>query len=143
MSDKRQKLLKNLTEKLTQTIRNMHRGQTFPYGGLFLKRQQIMILFFINENQGAVSVKEIAKFLQVTPGAVTQFVDELVKKKLVERTESLLDRRSINIKLTAAAKKRFNKFKEDYAVMASRAFSNLSDRELKKFVELLEKINRK
>jgi len=140
MTDKRQKLLQNMIEKLSQALRDMHKGQSFPLGDFMLGKQQIMILFFIDEQKGATSVKEVAKYLQVTPGAITQFVDGLVEKKLVKREENLADRRSINIKLTEATKKRFNDFKKKYLASASKAFSGFSDQELEQFTELIKKM---
>ncbi len=140
MNKDRQELLKNLIEKFTQTMHSMHNGQSFPFGDFMLRKQQITILFFIYENKGIVSVKAIAKCLHVTSGAVTQFVDGLVEKKLVQREENLTDRRSINIKLTPATQKKFNSFKENYLINASKSFVGLSNEELKQFVKLLEKI---
>lgn len=140
MNKDRQELLKKLTEKLAQTVHSMNAGQSFPFGNFMLRKQQIMILFFIYENKGTVSVKSIAKCLHVTSGAITQFVDGLVEKKLVQREENLADRRSINIKLTPATHKKFNSFKENYLINASEFFVGLSDEELSQFIKLLEKI---
>lgn len=140
MENNRQKLLENLVEKFTNTIKYIHRGQGFPFGNAMLNRQQIMILFYIVEKKGITTVKEIAKFLQVTPGAVTQFVDGLVENKLVSRKENSLDRRSIYIEATANAKKEFCNFKKSYFKNASRIFKSLSDLEIKNFIELLEKV---
>lgn len=140
MAGNRQELLKNLIAKFTQAIRDMHQGQSFPFGDFMLGKQQIMILFFIDEQKGATAVKELAKFLQVTPGAVTQFVDGLVEKKLVKREENLNDRRSIDIKLTETTKKQFNDFKKNYLANAGKSFSGFSDQELEQFIGLVKKI---
>ena len=140
MKDNRQELVETLIEKLIRALHDMHKGQGFPFGNMMLKRPQIMTLFFINSKKGEASVKEIAKFLQVTPGAVTQFVDGLIEKKLVQREESVLDRRSVNIKLTSGTKKKFNDFKKKYLTSASKTFNDFSDSDLKKLTELLNKI---
>ena len=138
----RQELLETLMDKLTKAIQNMHTGQTFPFGNFMLGKQQIMILFFIFENKGEASVKEIAKFLNVTSGAVTQFVDGLVEKKMVIREENPTDRRSINIKLTEDTKQKFNDFKKMYIKVASLAFREFEDKELEQFIKLLEKVKK-
>ncbi len=140
MNSERQELLKVLIEKFSSTAHNMHSSQCFPFGDFLLRKQQIMILFFIFENKGLASVKAIAKYLGVTSGAITQFVDGLVEKKLVEREENVKDRRGVNIKLTAATKRKFNTFKKDYISSASHAFTALSDEELILFISLLNKI---
>jgi DNA-binding MarR family transcriptional regulator len=140
MKNEREELLKNLIEKFIKSAHNMHSNQSFPFGDFMLGRQQIMILFFIYENKGLVSVKAIAKNLNVTPGAITQFVDGLVGKKLVIREENARDRRSTNIKLAPLTEKKFNSFKKRYLTNASRFFTGLSDEELSQFVKLLSKI---
>lgn len=140
MINKRQELLQDLLEKLTRAIHNMNTVRDFPFGDWLLRRQQIMILFFVYENKGESSVKDIAKFLHVTSGAVTQFIDGLVEQGIVKRQENLSDRRSINIKLTAGTKKKFNDFRRKYLASASGSFNSLSDKELAQFIALAGKI---
>lgn len=140
MNKNRQESLKIVIDKLTRIIHDMHSGQSFPFGNIMLGRQQVMILFFIYEKKSLASVKEIAKFLHVTPGAVTQFVDGLVEKKLVRREESLDDRRCVNIKLSLEAEKKFDSFKSNYLMNASLSFVDFSDNDLEKFTKLLNKI---
>jgi DNA-binding MarR family transcriptional regulator len=136
----RPELLQTLIENLTKAIHSMNTGNSFPFGNLMLKRQQIMILFFIYEKKEATSVKDIAAFLNVTPGAITQLVDNLVEKKLVRREKNINDGRIINIILTPHTEKQFNKFKNDYLETASKSFNKLSDQELGQFIKLIQKI---
>ncbi len=140
MNSERQELLKVLIEKFSSKAHHIYTGQCYPFGDIMLRKQQVMILFFIFENKGLASVKSIAKYLGVTSGAVTQFVDGLVENKLVEREENIKDRRIINIKLTPSTGKRFNAFKKDYISSASYAFMALSDEELVLFISLLNRI---
>jgi DNA-binding MarR family transcriptional regulator len=118
----------------------MHSEQRFPFGDCLLSKQQVMILFFVYENKGEASVKEVAKFLHVTSGAITQFVDCLVDKKIVKREVNVVDRRSTNIKLTLSTEKKFDNFRKKYLKTASEAFDILNDRELEQFITLVEKI---
>lgn len=140
MINNRKELLKTLIEKLIGTIHNMNMGQSFPLGDCLLNKQQIMVIFFIYKNKSEASVKEIAEFLHVTSGAVTQLVDYLVENKIVKREENSADRRSVNIKLTAGTEKKFNNFKKKYLESVSKSFNFLSDRELTQFIKLVEKI---
>lgn len=140
MINKRPELLRDLLEKLSRAIHSMHKDQGFPFGDSLLGKQQVMILFFIYENKGVSSVKDIAKFLGVTSGAVTQFIDGLVNKKIVQREENSKDRRSINIKLTVNSEKIINNFRRKYFESASHSFDFFSDKELKQFIKLVEKI---
>lgn len=140
MKDGRQQLLQSLLQKLTEVFQSTHKDHCFSFDGLALRRQEMMILFFLNEKQGQASVKEIAKFLQVTSGAVTQFTDGLVDKKLVERKTDLVDRRQVNIKLMPKVKNDFGNFKDKYLETISKSFSVLSDHDLRQLILLLEKV---
>lgn len=142
MKNSRNNLLPEVIEKLTHALHNMHKVRDFPFGDCLLRKQQIMILFFIYENKGEASVKAISHFLNVTPGAVTQFVDALVEKKIVKREESSIDGRSINIKLSSGAVKKFDSFRKKYIESAKPSFADFSESELKQFIKLLEKIKK-
>jgi DNA-binding MarR family transcriptional regulator len=140
MDTKRQKLLRFLIEKLGCAAKEIHAGQSFPFGELKLGRQQAMTLFFIAEHQDGVAAKELARLLRVTPGAVTQFVDILVAKRLVKRTGDAQDHRSYKISLTPPAAQQFNRFKKNYFKTVSLAFADFSTVELEKFIALVGKI---
>lgn len=140
MINNRQDLLKNLIGKFTRAMHSMNKEHNFPFGDYMLGKQEIMILFFVFENKGIFSAKDIAKFLRVTPGAVTQFTDSLVEKKLVNREVNLSDRRGVNIKLTANAKKDFNNFKKKFIESLSKSFAGLSNEEIQQFINLVDKI---
>jgi len=133
-------MLRSLLEKLHYALKEMHSGQSFPFGDYLLNHQQVVILFCVGEKEKGVPVKELTALMHVTPGAVTQFVDVLVKKKLVVREIDFSDRRSINIKLTPLAKKQFTKFKKNYFFEVSQVFREFNLSELEQFSSLLEKI---
>jgi DNA-binding MarR family transcriptional regulator len=140
---KRQELLRELIEKMSRAIHSIHVDQCFSFGNNTLRKQEIMILFFVYENKGVSSVKDIANFLHVTSGAITQFTDGLVEKKIVQREENPDDRRSINIKLTAGSEKMIVDFRKKYIESASKSFDFFSDKELEQFIKLIEKIKTK
>jgi DNA-binding MarR family transcriptional regulator len=142
MNDNRQELLQILIERFMEAAQSMHANQNFPFGNFVLGRQQLMILFFVFKKEGLASVKEIAKFLRVTPGAVTQFINALVIKGLVKREENITDRRSVYIKLTDLSKKKFDDFRRSYLISAGQVFSDLSIQDLKKLTSLLSKIKK-
>lgn len=54
-----------------------------------------------------ISLKELAAILSLDTSTTSRTVDSLVKKNYVERQESSLDRRSIDIVLTATGQKLF------------------------------------
>lgn len=140
METNREKILHSLIEDLHRALKEMHAGQSFNFGEYILSRPQVVILFCIAEKDTGVSVKELTLLMQVTPGAVTQFIDSLVEKKLVIREVDPTDRRSIIIKLTPQAKKQFKDFKCTYFSTVGQVFEDFSLAEIEQFSALLAKI---
>ena len=93
-----------------------------------------------HEKEG-FSVKDLAKLLRVTSGAITQMVDHLVEKGFLKREEDQIDRRYQRIKFSDKAIKKFGFLRERYNSSISAAFKNLNDKELRSLIELLGKID--
>lgn len=140
MAHKRQKQLEALIEKMVWVIKSLHARHGFPFGESKLNRLQVMVMFFIFRKKDGTNAKELAKFLNVTSGAVTQFIDVLVEKKLLQREEDSTDRRVTKILLTTGARQKFAAFKKTYYKSVSPAFDGLSDEEVGVFIRLLGKI---
>ena len=138
MKNSRQELLQTLIEKMRCVMKCMHTGH--PFGELTLGRPQVGILFLIARKKVA-SVKELAEMLSVTPGAISQFIDDLVEKKLVTREEDKKDRRILQIVLTKKAEDKFKEFKKNYFNSVRPLFDNLNDKELDQLISLLGKVN--
>jgi DNA-binding MarR family transcriptional regulator len=71
--------------------------------GLQLTRTQLEIL--IVSAKGSPTTGELARCLSLTLGAVTQTVDTLVRRELIERYPDDLDRRIVRLKVTGEGKK--------------------------------------
>src|SRR5260370_35262472 len=108
----------------------------FSFGDLVLTKPQRTIFFFVAHHQDGVSVKEIAKFLHVTKGAVTQFIDILVEKNLVKREEDARDRRLPRITVSEFVESRFVQFKQAYYLSLNTFFELLSVKEGEKLFYL-------
>lgn len=140
MNKERSNLLNKLVKQVGYFSRHMHLKHNVCFGDIPLSKPHTMILFCIARHKDGISVKQVAEFLGVTPGAVTQFVDVLVEKNLVKREEDAHDRRKQNLLLTSFAREHFSKFRKDYYASVSRLFEKLNDDELQQFVTLLEKV---
>ncbi len=140
MTKNKQKLLQELAIKSIEVIKNLHKKQKFPFGDLKLNRRQVMILFLIAETKQGKSVKDLAQFFKVTPGAITQLINVLVDYKLVCRYQDIQDRRSVHIILSSSAKARFKKFKSNYFNVFSAGFKDFKIEELENFTKLIRKI---
>jgi len=109
---------------------------------LGLSRKHIFFLLILARSKEGMSVKDIASFLHVSPGAVTQFIDMLIEKDLVERSEDPNDRRGIKVKLTENARSKFSNIRKGFMGGLTPYFSNFSEEELHQFINLLDKIGK-
>jgi DNA-binding MarR family transcriptional regulator len=99
------------------------------------------VLFSIAHRKEGVSVKELAEDAGVTPGAITQFVDTLVEKRLVAREGDPNDRRVVRLKLTDRARNQFEQFRTEQLASMCSVFDVLSDEELRQLISLMTKID--
>src|SRR5260370_20289358 len=132
-------LLEQLLNHLGYISRSISTPHGFSFGDLALTKPQITIFFFIGHHQDGVSVKDIAKFLNVTKGAVTQFIDTLVEKNLVRREEDARDRRLQRIKLTQFSQRPFYQAKQTFYLSFHPLFDRLSNIEVEQVGLLFEK----
>ena len=139
MEKPREDLLQTLVQHMMSVMRHVrHPGP--PPGEQPLSPPQANLLFAIAHKRGGTSVKELAEFTGVTPGAITQFVDALAEKGLVMREGDPADRRIVRLKLTDFAKNQFKKFRQEHLASFSKVFEVLSDEEIKQLIALMEKI---
>src|SRR5215469_8042401 len=141
MNKTRTQLLEQALNHLGYISRSISAPHGFSFGDLVLTKSQINIFFFVGHHQDGVAVKDIARFLNVTKGAVTQFIDALVEKNLVRREEDARDRRLQRIRLTEFAESRFDQFKKAYYLSLNKLFDTLTDKEVEQLVLLLEKLS--
>lgn len=133
-------MLQTLAENMASIMRCVHAGHGFHCSGFFLRPIHARILLFI-ERRETVALKDLAEWLNVTPGAVTQMVDALAGMGLVQREEDTKDRRIIRIRLTGLALDKLEELKKGYLTSVSRVFGVLSDMEIEEFVMLLNKVH--
>jgi DNA-binding MarR family transcriptional regulator len=132
-------LLQKLVDQMFAIMKQIHRDISPP--DPLLSPPQAMLLFTIaSKKEEGTSVKELAEKTNVTPGAITQFVDALVKKDLVKRDEDLNDRRIVRLTLTDGAKSKIEQLHRDFLTAASRSFDVLRNSEIKQLIELLAKV---
>src|SRR5713101_7373767 len=138
MNKTRTQLLEQVLNHLGYISRSISAPHGFSFGDLVLTKPQITIFFFVGHHREGALVKDIAKFLNVTKGAVTQFIDTLVTKNLVKREEDARDRRLQRVRLTEFAESRFEQF---YYLSLNKLFDALNDKEVEQLASLLEKLS--
>jgi DNA-binding MarR family transcriptional regulator len=142
MNETRTQRIEQLLNNLGYMCKKISAPQGFSFDGVLVTKPQVTIFFFVGYHQEGVTVKDIAAFLNVTNGAVTQFIDALVAKNLVKREEDTRDRRLQRITLTEFAKERFEHYKQSYYASLHTLFDKLTDKELQELHVLLEKLNK-
>ena len=138
----RQAHIQNVVEAIGVITREFNIRGNYPFKDYFLGRPHIDVLYLLTQNK-QMSIKELSERLNVTSGAVTQFVDFLKEKNLVLKAEKLTDRRVCLVSLTPNAKHEFEKFKEVYQATIARYFDDLGDAELITLSKILHKIGTK
>lgn len=87
-----------------------------------------------------VPMKEIAKWLNITPPSASSIVDSLVKKKLVKRTTDREDRRITVISLDERAFKMFTSFEQKRNLIFENMFNSLGKEDKNNLARILIKI---
>lgn len=134
----RDQLLK-LDDYMIRMQRAMHRRVQDAVQNFHMTASQIFILRYLDK-QGRTKASDIAKFAGLSPGAVTQVCDELVKATLVERTRSDDDRRVVYIEATSAGKERLEQIRQFHLANSENVLSRLGANDSEEFLRLLGRV---
>ncbi len=107
----------------------------------FLSHPLAHVLFTVAVHEQGMSVKELSEHIGVTPGAVTQFVNSLAERGLVEREIDPSDRRIVRLRASQLAKDDMEKIRKDALASAMKVFEVLSDEDLHRLIEILSRID--
>jgi DNA-binding MarR family transcriptional regulator len=135
---------KSSTEKIISLMFNMGRAikkQCLKKSGhtSSLSILQIEALWYVGEKK-EVLMKDLASHLSITPPSATSLADDLVKAKLVGRSEDKKDRRTTAISLTAKGKRALVNFLKKRMEKAKRRIDKLTLSEKKSLLKILEKL---
>lgn len=139
MEKTREDLLQTLIKHLMFLMKQV--GHDFLKSEPTLSPPQVRLLFAIGGKADGLSVSELAELTGVTPGAITQFVDVLVDKNLVERDGDPNDRRIVKLKLTVTARDQFETLKREHLASLIEIFKPLSNDELELLISIIMKID--
>lgn len=96
-------------------------------------------ILHVLSREGDLGVKALASRLAMTPSAVTQLTDALVRAKLLDRREDSRDRRRICLGLTAKGRVELAKMRKSQVAAFEAFYRPLSDADLR----LLWRLHRK
>ena len=89
-----------------------------------------------------VMLKDIASELNLTPGAISQTVDVLVREGIVERTVSPHDRRAILLKTTENGLKQKEQHSGELNDILKKISSNIDEDSFGTFVKVLDELQK-
>ncbi len=95
------------------------------------------LLFSLRSGQKTTG--ELAKNFSITSSAISQMVDQLERKKLVERTNDVHDRRVTYIKLADQTRLVFEDMRAKYIAHLGERFADIGDEELERLSAILQK----
>lgn len=131
-------MLKELSKQIFETIppaMRIVRNEMRAAAKSSLTVPQFRVL--ANLNRGLKHITEISENLGVSQPAMSRLVEGLAKRNLIERTPSLVDRRSITLELTFEGRKLFNKVKRSASKQFESKLSNLTKEELAELLSSL------
>jgi DNA-binding MarR family transcriptional regulator len=111
-----------------------------PFGETTLTRTQMDILFRLAHSGEAVTPGGLAESLRVTPGAITQSVEQLRHAGLVQQQIAVHDGRTRVLQLSHDARMQVEAFETATAGRAAPWFAGLSDDQLTDLAALLGRV---
>lgn len=99
---------------------------------------QLLIMRQIDE--GVATVGDIANSLQISPAAVSKFVDQLAREGLISRRRSKRDRRVSNLTLTPRGKEVYHKNTTIRHNIFEYILSCFNDDEVETFIEFINRV---
>ena len=115
-----------------------HIASVFKKEGINLTAEQFLVMDTL-WNQGEMTQQNIAYIIQKDKNSVTQFIDNLEKKGLVQRVVDSADRRVNNIKLSKAGLAMKDNTKKVAIAAVNDILQGIPEEELQKFVKVLNK----
>ncbi|HKR81643.1 MAG TPA: MarR family transcriptional regulator [Candidatus Saccharimonadales bacterium] len=139
MGELRAKLQKQLYDDMNASKRLMMPYFTYVVSAHNISPAQAHILSTVNDNH-PISLKALAGKTMLTPGAITQLVDPLVRQALVTRTPDQKDRRITNITITPKGLQIIESIHKYRDELMSQSVTTLTDAELEQLVAIQRKM---
>lgn len=100
---------------------------------------QAFILWHLNRN-GQTKASDLARVAGLSPGAVTQVCDELVREELVLRSRSNDDRRVVNIEISEGGRGLIAKMQQERTQMMRMILEELSSEEADVYLDIIGRV---
>lgn len=123
----------------TSKIIDYHLQVLLHQHGLDLTKEQMIVLKKLHEKDG-LNQNELAFLTLRNKSSLTRLLSKMEKKGYITRKQSLSDKRSKNIYVTALGKKTFQKTRPVIKKMIETVEHNITDSEKKQIINTLQKI---
>jgi DNA-binding MarR family transcriptional regulator len=101
---------------------------------------QIGLIHYIKKQRTAVSMRELAEFLEITPPSATAMIDKLVDINFLKREYDKKDRRTILISITEKGMRKFRKAEKEKREIFEEMLNKINKEEKNKLFEILKKM---
>jgi DNA-binding MarR family transcriptional regulator len=112
----------------------------FVNSTLGLTASQVFILRYLASCPQATKASDIAKAAGLSPGAVTQVCDELVRMGYVERSRSTADRRVVHVRITQPGREKLDEIRKLRIRQAQSILEQLGQDDVDEFVRIVNRI---
>ncbi|WP_232302236.1 MarR family winged helix-turn-helix transcriptional regulator [Alicyclobacillus hesperidum] len=131
----------DIVQKLDTIVERFVRGMRahFPENKSGLTTTQLFVMRYLSFVQQAKS-SEIARIAGLSPGAITQVCDELVRLHYVERVRSNEDRRVVYVSLTEDGKRQLRLLSIERTKKLGDLLDKLGEDDARQFLNLLERM---
>ncbi len=127
-------------ESIITLSRALATPRATPFGDAVLTRTQLEILFILARAAEPVTPGRLAATVKVTPGAITQTMDQLRDQRLVEQSSSDLDGRVRVWRLTDDATTQVAAFEAATVLRTAPWFAALAADELDTLAALISRV---
>ena len=138
--EEREELLTRFVETMFSLMKQIHRDIA-PQEPLLSPPQARLAFTIARYKDEGISVKDLARIANITPGAITQFTDALIAKNLVTREEDASDRRMVRLKITQSAKSQMEMFRKAFLAAASRKLAVINTDDLRQLNNILAQVD--
>ena len=124
--------------QITDLIRELHDRHSGYRPSLQTTLAQMKVMGCVIFNPRGCSVKEIAERLGITPGAVSQIVDKMVREGPLVRVPDEYDRRYVRITLSPAGLERHNRLNASFEELTQKLLEGVPPEKVAVFIEVLD-----
>jgi DNA-binding MarR family transcriptional regulator len=136
---KRNDLTQQAFDQMTDLKRAMHSHFLHSFERFGLSLVQLELLKKIQRQQ-PLSAKQLADMMQLTPGAISQFLEGLDQADCIMRTPNPQDRRVVLVSLSRTGTRKLEEYEKLRKRLFTDAFAVFSDDELKQWLHIQQKL---